>query len=89
MPIWTLYGMRSGIATTSWPGKENAEVQPGVLGLPRFQADRCQENCRACADVCLPEQLGSKPDKTGNGSHSIMENASDASYARSLVRTMR
>ena len=38
MPIWTLYGLKRGIATTAWPGKDNAEVQPGVLGLPRFQA---------------------------------------------------
>jgi Ni,Fe-hydrogenase III small subunit/Pyruvate/2-oxoacid:ferredoxin oxidoreductase delta subunit len=58
MPIWTLYGLKRGIATTAWPGKDNAEVQPGVLGLPRFEADRCQENCRACADVCLPGAIG-------------------------------
>jgi Ni,Fe-hydrogenase III small subunit/ferredoxin len=54
MPIWTLYGIKRGIVTTSWPDKEDAEVQPGVLALPRFQPDRCQENCRACAEVCLP-----------------------------------
>jgi len=58
MPIWTLYGLKRGIATTAWPGKDNAEVQPGVLGLPRFESDRCQENCRACADVCLPGAIG-------------------------------
>jgi Ni,Fe-hydrogenase III small subunit/Pyruvate/2-oxoacid:ferredoxin oxidoreductase delta subunit len=58
MPIWTLYGMKRGIATTTWPGKENAEVQPSVLGLPRFQPDRCQDNCRACAEVCLPGAIG-------------------------------
>ncbi len=59
MPIWTLYGIRQGIATNPWPqGGGTAGVQPGVLGLPRFQPDRCQENCRACAEVCLPGAIG-------------------------------
>jgi formate hydrogenlyase subunit 7 len=54
MPFWTLYGIRQGIATSPWPANDKADVQPGVLGLPRFQPDHCQEGCRACADVCLP-----------------------------------
>lgn len=54
MPVWTLYGISRGTATTAWPQKDGAKTQPGVLGLPRYQAERCQEGCRACADVCLP-----------------------------------
>ncbi|MHB2009486.1 MAG: hypothetical protein ACYCOX_15765, partial [Acidobacteriaceae bacterium] len=56
MPVWTLYGIRRGIATTSWPEKDGP-TQPGVLGLPHYHADRCQDECRACADVCLPGAL--------------------------------
>ena len=54
MPFWTLYGLGRGLATTSWPGKQDAEVQAGVLGLPAIRPDQCRENCRACADSCLP-----------------------------------
>lgn len=54
MPFWTLYGLSRGLATTSWPEGQDAQVQPGVLGLPTLDPQQCRENCRACADVCLP-----------------------------------
>ena len=54
MPLWTLFGLNRGLATTGWPDKPDVSVQPGVLGLPRFHADRCDEKCRVCAEVCLP-----------------------------------
>jgi formate hydrogenlyase subunit 7 len=54
MPVWTLFGLNHGVATTSWPGKPDAAVQPHVLGLPKYQPDRCDEDCRACAEACLP-----------------------------------
>ena len=69
MPIWTLYGIKRGIVTTSWPDKEDAEVQLGVLGLPRFQPDRCQEKCRACAEVCLPGAIEIKGGTIGRTAH--------------------
>ena len=56
--MWTLFGIRRGVATSSWPGKEDAELQSGVLGLPQFRPDRCEDNCRACAEVCLPGAIG-------------------------------
>jgi Ni,Fe-hydrogenase III small subunit/Pyruvate/2-oxoacid:ferredoxin oxidoreductase delta subunit len=65
MPIWTLFGLNRGLATTAWPDKPDASAQPGVLGLPRFQADRCDENCRACAEVCLPGAISIDPNATG------------------------
>lgn len=65
MPNWTLYGIRRGIATSSWPGNKDAEVQSGVLGLPHFQPDRCPENCRECADVCLPGAIGIEEGTSG------------------------
>lgn len=57
MPFWTLYGLERGLATSLWPDKPNSEAQPGVLGLPAFHPDACRENCRACADACLPEAI--------------------------------
>lgn len=63
MPIWTLFGLNRGLATTAWPGKEDGSVQPGVLGLPRFQPERCDENCRACAEACLPGAISISEEK--------------------------
>lgn len=65
MPIWTLYGISRGIATTPWPGKSEAGQQPGVLGLPLFNPDRCKENCRACVESCLPNAIGIESSRTG------------------------
>jgi len=58
MPIWTLYGITRGVATTSWPGGKDQEVQAGVLGLPDFAPERCQKDCRVCVEVCLPGAIG-------------------------------
>ncbi len=53
MPVWTLYGLKRGVATNPWPeGQE--ETQAGVEGMPRFHPERCKQGCRICADVCLP-----------------------------------
>lgn len=65
MPIWTLYGLSRGMATTPWPSKSEAEQQRGVLGLPHFDPDLCEENCRACVDSCLPGAIGVEPAKSG------------------------
>lgn len=66
MPVWTLYGIKRGVATNSWPeGKE--PVQPGVEGLPRFYPDRCQEGCRICAEVCLPGAISITDKRGGEG----------------------
>jgi formate hydrogenlyase subunit 7 len=57
MPVWTLFGLNRGLATTAWPGKSDEDIQSGVLGLPHYQPDKCDEHCRACAEVCLPGAL--------------------------------
>jgi formate hydrogenlyase subunit 7 len=62
MPFWTLYGIDRGLATTSWPGNQGAEIQTGVLGLPEFHPDQCRENCRACTDSCLPGAIQIMPE---------------------------
>ena len=53
MPLWTFFGLRAGQATTSWPRRGEDTGQAGVLGMPRFDQERCDAACQACADVCL------------------------------------
>jgi Ni,Fe-hydrogenase III small subunit/ferredoxin len=61
MPIWTLFGLQHGIATNAWPEGVNADIQPGVLGLPLFQPERCDANCHICAEVCLSKAITIDP----------------------------
>lgn len=56
MPLWTLYGLMQGKASTAWP-RSGEEGQEGVLGMPRFDPDKCQDGCRRCADACLPHAI--------------------------------
>ena len=51
MPLWTLFGLRQGKATTAWPDGASAG-QEGVLGMPRFEPERCAPECEECAAVC-------------------------------------
>ena len=52
MALWTLFGLTSGKATTSWPAGNGADGQEGVFGMPRYDPRACQEGCRDCAEVC-------------------------------------
>jgi Ni,Fe-hydrogenase III small subunit/ferredoxin len=52
MPLWTLLGLMHGRATAPWPLAEGEDGQAGFLGMPRYDPDRCVDDCRACADVC-------------------------------------
>lgn len=52
MPLWTLFGLRQGKATTGWPNSLGKDGQDSCLGMPRFDKTRCDEGCVACADVC-------------------------------------
>lgn len=65
MPIWTLYGLSRGLATNPWPTKSEGDQQPGVDGLPQFHPDRCEENCQACVDSCLPRAIGTETYRSG------------------------
>jgi|ERR1700677_606349 formate hydrogenlyase subunit 7 len=56
MPLWTLYGLRLGKASTAWPARGD-DGQSGLLGMPRFDPDKCQEGCKACAEACLPKAI--------------------------------
>jgi len=57
MPIWTLFGLTRGLATMPWPPKGEGDQQPGVIGLPSFDPNRCEENCHACVESCLPDAI--------------------------------
>lgn len=55
MPVWTWFGLQKGRATTPWPEHPGPDGQEGVLGLPRFDADRCstaQTGCTDCVAAC-------------------------------------
>jgi Ni,Fe-hydrogenase III small subunit/Pyruvate/2-oxoacid:ferredoxin oxidoreductase delta subunit len=53
MPLWTLRGLGQGSATTEWPLRADADDgQHGTLGMPAITADRCDDNCRRCAQAC-------------------------------------
>jgi Ni,Fe-hydrogenase III small subunit/ferredoxin len=52
MPFWTLFGLRTGKATTPWPQQDGRAGQEGVLGMPRFEPTKCEPSCEECAAVC-------------------------------------
>jgi Ni,Fe-hydrogenase III small subunit/ferredoxin len=52
MALWTLFGLTSGKATTSWPRDSGTDGQDSLLGMPRYNPDLCQEGCDECATVC-------------------------------------
>ena len=56
MPLWTLFGLKEGQASTAWP-KSGDDGQHGTLGMPRFNPSLCQSGCQKCADACLPKAI--------------------------------
>jgi len=57
MPLWTFFGLRRGKATTPWPKHGREDGQEGVLGMPRFAPERCENGCAECAAVCPTEAI--------------------------------
>ena len=64
MPLWTLFGLRKGRATTDWPQTGRGDGQDGVLGMPRFDPSRCGSGCDACAAACPTDAIRIAPDAT-------------------------
>jgi len=69
-PLWTVYGLGRGKATIRWPVGARTEPGPredaacgqsGFLGMPRFDAAKCQDGCRECVDACLPDAISLAP----------------------------
>ena len=52
MPQWTLLGLLQGKQTAPWPLAEGTNGQEGFLGMPRYQPALCDNECKACADIC-------------------------------------
>jgi Ni,Fe-hydrogenase III small subunit/NAD-dependent dihydropyrimidine dehydrogenase PreA subunit len=60
MPVWTWFGVKSGVVSTRWPEGQGPDGQDGVLGLPRFDAGRCQQaaaGCTDCVAACPAEAI--------------------------------
>ncbi len=53
LPLWTLYGLTRGKATSRWRGTGAEPGQAGFLGMPRLDPAKCQQGCRECLDTCL------------------------------------
>jgi formate hydrogenlyase subunit 7 len=63
LALWTLFGLASGKATTSWPAGDGADGQDGLLGMPRYNPEQCSEGCRICADVCPTHAIEARDDE--------------------------
>jgi formate hydrogenlyase subunit 7 len=65
MSLWTWFGLHAGSASTTWP-HEGDDGQAGVLGMPRYDPQRCQPDCDACASACVTQAIsrssGSPPE---------------------------
>jgi formate hydrogenlyase subunit 7 len=61
MSKWTWFGLSRGTATTAWPVRGGEDGQAGVLGMPRFDPQRCEAGCRACIEVCPTRALALPP----------------------------
>jgi Ni,Fe-hydrogenase III small subunit/ferredoxin len=65
MALWTFFGLAQGKATTEWPGRGTADGQDGVLGMPRYDPDRCKSGCTDCAAVCPTAALAPRAEAPG------------------------
>ena len=61
MPLWTLLGLMQGKQTAPWPQAEGDDGQNGFIGMPRYNPQRCSDDCEACADICPTEAITMRP----------------------------
>jgi Ni,Fe-hydrogenase III small subunit/Pyruvate/2-oxoacid:ferredoxin oxidoreductase delta subunit len=78
MPQWTLLGLLAGKQTTPWPLAGGADGQDGYIGMPRYQPEKCDDECKACADVCPTEAITIRPSSGPDG-------LLDIDYGRCIV----
>jgi formate hydrogenlyase subunit 6/NADH:ubiquinone oxidoreductase subunit I len=52
VPLWTLFRLLQGKATTPWPLRQGEDGQAGILGMPRYRPELCREGCAECAEIC-------------------------------------
>ncbi|MGH7094024.1 MAG: NADH-quinone oxidoreductase subunit NuoB [Stellaceae bacterium] len=67
MPFWTLFGLQQGKATARWPLRQGPNGQEGLLGMPRFEPEKCGEGCDACAAACPTSAITVETGATGQG----------------------
>jgi Ni,Fe-hydrogenase III small subunit/Pyruvate/2-oxoacid:ferredoxin oxidoreductase delta subunit len=67
MPLWTLFGLLTGKQTAPWPLAKGDDGQHGFLGMPRYHPGLCNEDCRACADVCPTKAIIMRTDSAAEG----------------------
>jgi Ni,Fe-hydrogenase III small subunit/NAD-dependent dihydropyrimidine dehydrogenase PreA subunit len=51
MTLWSFFGLARGSATTKWPAKAG-DGQSGLLGMPRYRPEICDDGCADCAEAC-------------------------------------
>src|SRR6202034_4410312 len=78
MPFWTFFGLQQGKATTPWPRQIGAHGQEGVLGMPRFEPDKCGDGCDECASICPTSAISVRKSATG-------QERLDVDYGRCVV----
>lgn len=78
MPQWTLLGLLQGKQTAPWPLAEGTDGQEGFLGMPRYQPAPCDNECKACADICPTKAI------TMRASTSLSDRL-DIDYGRCIV----
>jgi Ni,Fe-hydrogenase III small subunit/ferredoxin len=61
MALWTFFGLMSGKATTPWPA-DGSSGQDGVLGMPRYNPNACQDECDACVAACPTHAIAAEDD---------------------------
>ena len=81
MPLWTLLGLLQGKQTAPWPLADGTDGQRDVLGMPRYQPDRCTDECRACAEVCPTRAIRMRGAEEADGASGRL----DVDYGRCVV----
>jgi Ni,Fe-hydrogenase III small subunit/ferredoxin len=65
MPLWTLFGLTQGKATTPWPSEKDGDGQDNLLGMPRFHPERCETGCAECAEICPTGAIDVQREQSG------------------------
>ena len=66
MPLWTLFGLTHGKATTAWPNGKAGDGQENLLGMPRFAPERCETGCSECAASCPTGAITVRQEQPGH-----------------------
>jgi Ni,Fe-hydrogenase III small subunit/Pyruvate/2-oxoacid:ferredoxin oxidoreductase delta subunit len=66
MPLWTLFGLTHGKATTPWPDGKSGDGQENLLGMPKFAPERCAADCSECATSCPTGAITVRQEQAGH-----------------------